>query len=483
MRCASVSPVELGVRVSMRPPPVVWINWRVWGRGLNATALRRSPEARHDTCPFAPRSVKTRAGLFRGIVMPMISLAELQRRIDSGELSSDKALAQSLEAIGAGEKRIGAFVCRAENPRAADAGPLRGIAVGIKDIIDTSDLPTEMGAAIYKGWRPRADASVVMMLKQAGATIVGKTTTTAFAANDPTATLNPHHPAHTPGGSSSGSAAAVGAGMIPLALGTETGGSVIRPASFCGVAAIKPTYRLLPTIGVKCFSWTLDTVGLFAAGVSDLAHGLSAMTGRAELLPGAAMRGPRSGVVMQEFAGEPDAAGAEAVRSAALAAERAGASVRALKLPEILAEAWRIQPTIQEFEAHQAFAWEYRENYDAMPPKLRGRLDESVGLTPVDYDSAREVTMRARAALAEIFSEIDVVLTLSAPGAAPKGLASTGDPRFNRLWTLMGTPCVNVPAYVAEGGLPIGVQVIAGYGDDAKALAAAQFVEEALKRT
>src|SRR5437879_2453870 len=208
---------------------------------------------------------------------PMISLAELQRRIDSGELSPEAAISQSLEATGAHDKTIGAFVCRDKNARAASKGPLRGIAVGIKDIIDTSDFPTEMGSAIYKGWRPRADASVVAALKQAGATIVGKTTTTAFASRDPTATLNPRNHAHTPGGSSSGSAAAVAAGMIPLALGTQTGGSVIRPASFCGVAAIKPSFPLLPTVGVKCYSWTLDTVGLFAAGVGDLAPGLSAM--------------------------------------------------------------------------------------------------------------------------------------------------------------------------------------------------------------
>src|SRR3954471_7204421 len=214
----------------------------------------------------------------------MLSLAELQRRIESGDLSADAAIAQSLEAIDAHEKDIGAFVRRADDARAQDAGPLRGIAVGIKDIIDTADLATEMGSPIYRGWQPRADAPVVAMLKAAGATIVGKTTTTAFAANDPTATLNPHNHGHTPGGSSSGSAAAVGAGMIPLALGTQTGGSVIRPASFCGVAAIKPSFRLLPTVGVKCFSWSLDTVGLFAAGVEDLAQGLSAMTGRSELL-------------------------------------------------------------------------------------------------------------------------------------------------------------------------------------------------------
>ncbi len=188
----------------------------------------------------------------------MISLADLQRRICSGELLPDAAIRQSREAIEAHDKTIGAFVCRADNVRAASAGPLRGIAVGIKDIIDTADLPTEMGSSIYKGWRPRADAPVVMMLKQAGASIVGKTTTTAFASRDPTATRNPRNPDHTPGGSSSGSAAAVAAGMIPLALGTQTGGSVIRPASFCGVAAIKPSFRMLPTVGVKCFRgpWT-----------------------------------------------------------------------------------------------------------------------------------------------------------------------------------------------------------------------------------
>jgi Asp-tRNA(Asn)/Glu-tRNA(Gln) amidotransferase A subunit family amidase len=412
--------------------------------------------------------------------MPMISLAELQRRIDSGELSADKTIAQSLEAIDARDKSIGAFVCRAENARAASAGPLRGIAVGIKDIIDTSDFATEMGSPIYRGWQPRADASVVQMLKQAGATIVGKTTTTAFASLDPTATLNPRNGDHTPGGSSSGSAAAVAAGMIPLALGTQTGGSVIRPASFCGVAAIKPSFPLLPTVGVKCYSWTLDTVGLFAAAVKDLAHGLSAMTNRPELLPGAAIERPRIGVVTQDFAGAPHATGEEALRIAVKAAEGAGASVRALALPEILAEAWRIHPTVQEFEAHQALAWEYRTHHDAIPPLLRAKLDETVGIPPAAYDDARGIARRARGALADIFYDVDALLTFSAPGAAPKGLASTGDPRFNRLWTLMGVPCVNIPATVADGGLPVGVQVIARFGDDAGALAAARFVEEAL---
>jgi len=156
--------------------------------------------------------------------------------------------------------------------------------------------------------------------------------------------------------------------------------------------------------------------------------------------------------------------------------------VRALALPEIAAEAWRIHPTVQQFEAHQAMAWEYHANYDAMPPLLRGRLDETVGLLPADYDEARQISNRSRKALARIFDDVDVLLTFSAPGAAPKGLESTGDPRFNRLWTLMGVPCVNVPATIADGGLPVGVQVIARFGDDAGALAAARFVEEALAR-
>jgi Asp-tRNA(Asn)/Glu-tRNA(Gln) amidotransferase A subunit family amidase len=151
-------------------------------------------------------------------------------------------------------------------------------------------------------------------------------------------------------------------------------------------------------------------------------------------------------------------------------------------MPEIIAQAWREHPTVQEFEAHQALAWEYRVHYDAVAPNLRGRLDESKDMTPAAYDGAMRITRQARIALTKVFDDVDVLLAISAPGVAPTGLGSTGDARYNRLWTLMGTPCVNIPAYVAAGGLPVGVQVIARYGDDAKALAAARFVEEALAR-
>ena len=426
----------------------------------------------------------------------LLTATAAARAITSGEITAEELIRGCLARIDQREPTVRAWASLDPGKALSEARErdrsfarhgavslLHGIPVGIKDMVDTADLPTQHNSPIYRGHRPGQDAACVAVLRAAGAIILGKTETVEFAAGGRKApTTNPHDRSRTPGGSSSGSAAAVADFQVPLAFGTQTGGSLIRPASFCGAAAIKPSYRLLPTVGVKCFSWTLDTVGLFAAGVNDLAHGLSAMTGRPELLPGAPMAGPRIGVVMQEFAGEPEAASEEALRIARRAAEKAGASIRALKLPEIVAEAWRIHPTVQNFEAHQAFAWEYCDNYDAMPPLLRGRLDESRGITPGAYDEAREISRRARGALAEIFGDFDVLLTFSAPGAAPKGLDWTGDPRFNRLWTLMGVPCVNIPAYVAEDGLPVGVQVIAPFGDDAGALAAARFVEEALAR-
>jgi Asp-tRNA(Asn)/Glu-tRNA(Gln) amidotransferase A subunit family amidase len=413
----------------------------------------------------------------------MISLADLQRRIEAGELSPDAAIAQSQAAIEAREKDVRAFVRFDKSAKAQGAGPLRGIAVGIKDIIDTADFPTEMGSEIYRGWQPRADAPVVMMLKRAGATIIGKTTTTAFASRDPTPTLNPHNPGHTPGGSSSGSAAAVGAGMIPLALGTQTGGSVIRPAAYCGAAAIKPSFRMLPTVGVKCYSWALDTVGLFGSRAEDLARGLLGMTGRTEFSGIAPATSLRIGVVRQEFAEAAEPAAEEGLLAAIKAAGKSGASVQIVDLPEAVKEAWRIHPIIQDFEAHRALAWEFDQHHDEIAPLLRASLDETVGLTPREYDEARRIARRGRRDLGELFESFDVLLTYSAPGTAPaKELASTGSPRYNRLWTLMGNPCVNVPV-MKVGGLPVGVQVIARFGNDRGALAAAWFLENALARS
>lgn len=410
----------------------------------------------------------------------MLSLLDILRRIDSGETSPEAALRLSQEAVAARDGELEAFVQIAREVRASTSGALRGVAVGVKDIIDTADLPTEMGSPIYAGWRPRADAPIVTALKQAGAAVLGKTATTPFAHLDPTPTRNPRNPDHTPGGSSSGSAAAVGAGLVPLALGTQTGGSIIRPASFCGVAAIKPSYRLIPTVGVKCFSWTLDTVGLFAATVADCAFALAALTGRADLrVDGRALTTPRIGVVDQDFAGAPEPESAAALEEAIRLAERAGATLRAIRLPPILGEAYAIHGIIQDFEARQALAWEYEHHHDALSPLLRAQLDDAEAISPAAYDDGRRTAHRARGALAGVFDEVDVLLTFSAPGAAPKGLGSTGDSRFNRLWTFMGGPCINAPGLRATNDLPVGVQVVAPFGRDDRALLAASFIEHA----
>jgi Asp-tRNA(Asn)/Glu-tRNA(Gln) amidotransferase A subunit family amidase len=413
---------------------------------------------------------------------PMLSLLDLARRIDAGTLTPEGAVRLSRDAIVQGDEEIRAFVTVDFAAAARTAGPLRGIAIGIKDIIDTADMPTECGSPVYAGWRPKADAPVVALARRAGATVIGKTTTTAFAFLDPTETRNPRNTAHTPGGSSAGSAAAVAAGMVPLSVGTQTGGSVIRPASFCGVAAVKPSYRILPTAGIKAFSWSLDTAGLFAATIEDAAFALAAITGRAELgVDGRSSAAPRFGVATQDFAGAPEPASAAALEEATRLAERAGAAVRPVALPAILAQAFEAHPTIQDYEARQALAWEYDHHRAALPPLLGGLLDAAQGLSAEAYDEARRTAHRARGALESMFDEVDVLLTFSAPGAAPHGLGSTGQARFNRLWTLMGTPCVNVPGLTDPAGLPVGVQVIARFGRDADALAAARFLEAALR--
>src|SRR5215216_636547 len=209
----------------------------------------------------------------------MISLLEILRRIDAGETTPQDAIRAAHDAIGRADDEIRAFVHVDASARAGAEGPLCGIAVGVKDIIDTADMPTEMGSPIYAGWRPKADAPIVTALARAGATPIGKTATTPFAHLDPTPTRNPHNPAHTPGGSSSGSAAAVGAGMVPLALGSQTTGSTIRPASYCGVYGLKPTHGLVPRHGMFQLSRTLDHVGLFARSVDDLALLLELLAG------------------------------------------------------------------------------------------------------------------------------------------------------------------------------------------------------------
>ncbi len=417
-------------------------------------------------------------------IVPVLSLLDIRRRIDSGEITAAQAIRSCLDAIREQDAELRAFV--SVNPgAAAGQGPLAGIAVGVKDIIDTADMPTEMGCkAIYGGWRPKADAAIVSMAKMAGATVVGKTETTAFAFMDPAPTRNPHDAGHTPGGSSSGSAASVAAGLVPLAVGSQTGGSVIRPAAFCGVAAIKPSFRLLPTVGLKTSAWTLDTLGLFAATVADCAEALAAISGRDVRLPATGAGAPRIALVRQRFAGEASREGEAALEQAARAAEKAGGTIVEVDLPQPFAQAWTIHPTVQNYEIALAMAWEFRERRADLPPLIRGLLEEAQTITAADYDGVRGVARRARLATKEFFAEhgVDAILTYSAPGAAPDR-SSTGEPRFNRLFTMLGVPCVNVPGCVSAAGLPVGVQVVAPFGRDAQALRAAAFVESALRST
>jgi Asp-tRNA(Asn)/Glu-tRNA(Gln) amidotransferase A subunit family amidase len=418
----------------------------------------------------------------------MLAALDLACRIEAGELTPRAVLELCAEAIAADEAKIGAFVAldlaaaarAVEDPRLA-AMPLRGLPVGVKDIFDTADLPTQYGSRIYAGHRPRGDAAVVAMVRRAGGLILGKTVTTEFASLVPAGTRNPRNLAHTPGGSSSGSAAAVAAAMLPLALGSQTAGSIIRPAAFCGIAGFKPSYRQIPTVGMKCFAWLLDTAGLFGAGVADVAFAAAAITDRDLRVDRAAPAAPRIGLVRTHLWPQASAAMHGALEAAARAAQAAGATVTELTLPPILEEAYGAHGTIQDYEAFRALAFEYDRHRDEIGQPLREQIDRAAAITAEEYDAARRTATRARQALPDLMRVHDVILTPSAPGAAPHGLGSTGNPAFNRLWTLLGTPCVNVPG-LREGELPLGVQIVGRFGRDRLTLEAALFLERAIAR-
>jgi len=416
----------------------------------------------------------------------MLSALDLARRIEAGELTPRAVVALCAQAIAAREKEIGAFAAldldaarrAAEEPRLASM-PLRGLPVVFKDIFDTADFPTQYGSPIYTGYRPRADATAVALTRRAGGNIIGKTVTTEFASLVPSSTRNPRNAAHTPGGSSSGSAAAVAAAMVPIAFGTQTAGSVIRPAAFCGVTGFKPSYRLIPMVGVKDVAWHLDTAGLFGAGVADVAFAAAAILDRDLRVDGVSPSAPRIALVRTHLWGQASAAMQNAVESAARIAQAAGARVSDVSLPAPLEDAYAAQFIIQDYETFRACAFEYDRHRDRIGKQLREQLDRAAAISADAYDAARRSSSRARKALADTMAEHDVILTPSAPGAAPRGLGGTGDPMFNRLWTLMGAPCINLPGFY-EGDLPLGIQIVGRFGRDRAALEAALFVERAI---
>lgn len=358
---------------------------------------------------------------------------------------------------------------------------LFGVPLGVKDIIDTANQPTRYGSPLYsRSYRPKSDAAIVSIIEAAQGIVLGKTVTTEFAYLNPSETLNPRDVTRTPGGSSSGSAAAVAAGVVPLALGTQTGGSVIRPASYCGATAIKPSYRLLPMQGVRPFAPLLDTLGLFGARVADVAFGLSVLAARALRIDGQDFGVPTFGVARQPFAGavEPESEAALARVIAAL--EKAGARVVDAEFGPKAAEACAVHRVINNYEGAQSLLYELRHKRDKLSPILLAALEDGHATSAEVYDAARGAAMRARREVEQTLQPVDALLTFSAPGYAPTP-ETTGDARFNKLITLMGMPAVHVPLPQGKGELPIGVQVCAAFGEDLRALAAAAFLEAALR--
>ena len=419
----------------------------------------------------------------------MLSVLDLAARLEGGKLMPRVVVELCAEVIAAHEKDVRAFATLdlAGARRAADDArlsslPLRGLPVGFKDIFDSADLPTQYGSPVYANHRPTADATAVVMTRQAGGIVLGKTVTTQFASLVPSATRNPRNLAHTPGGSSAGSAAAVAAGMVPLAFGTQTAGSVIRPAAFCGVAAFKPSFRLIPMVGVKDVAWHLDTAGLFGAGVADVAFAAAVILQRELRVDSTAPAAPRIAVARTHLWPKASPAMQQAVDSAARIAAAAGAKVADLQLPPIVEDAYEAQFTIQDYENIRALAFEYDRHRDRIDSLLRTQLDRAAAISADEYDAARRLASRARQLLADAMADHDVILTPSAPGAAPHGFATTGDPMFNRLWTLMGAPCVNVAGLNDGDGLPLGIQIVGRFGRDHAALEAALFVERAIAK-
>ena len=361
-------------------------------------------------------------------------------------------------------------------------GPLHGLPVGVKDIFDTADMPTENGTVLHRGRQPREDATAVSLLRQAGAVILGKTVTTECALLHPGKTRNPHDRARTPGGSSSGSAAGVAASMIPLALGTQTNGSMIRPASFCGVFGLKPTFGLIPRTGIFAQSRFLDSPGVYGRSVADLA-----LIGEAVMRhdPRDPDTQPRPAPPLRALAAEAppvppalafvktpvwDKADDDAKEAFGELASALGARCDEVELPEIFAGAWDWHRKVMFADIAKSFAGLYERGRDKLSENLRGIVEEGREVKAVDYAAAKDWRAVLNAGLNAIFERYDAIVTPAATGEAPLGLATTGDPTFCTLWTFCGTPALSLPLLVGAHGLPIGVQLVGPCGDDARLL-------------
>ena len=419
-----------------------------------------------------------------------LSARQAAQQIAERRITAEALVSAYLERIEARETVVGAWqyldgegalaTARrrdAEPPR----GPLHGIPIAVKDLIDTADMPTAYGSPIYRRHRPAADASCVALARAAGAIVLGKTVTTEFATFTPGKTANPRNPAHTPGGSSSGSAAAVADGMAPLAFGTQTAGSVIRPGAFCGCIAYKPSFGLINRAGVKPLADSLDTIGVFAGSVEDAAFFVSVLAERPALRRLAVpLQAPRFGIYRTPVWDQAEPPTAAALDAARAALERAGAVVAELPVAPEHEGLTDAQDTIMWFETVRALAYERLEHSAELSPRLAQLIDAGMAIGAEDYDQALARAAVARAGLDAFFGLCDAVLAPAAPGEAPAGLGNTGNPIFNRMWTLLGVPCVAVPAGQADNSLPTAVQLVGKPGEDQELMGCAAFLERAL---
>lgn len=416
------------------------------------------------------------------------SATEARADIAAGKLSSEAVTQECLARIKAREPDIQAWVHLDEGAAVGTArhidqsgnhGPLRGLPVAVKDLFDTHDMPTGCGSPIYEHRQPAADAAAVALIRRAGGLVLGKTVTTEFAFFSPGKTRNPHDPARTPGGSSSGSAAAVADGMVPFALGTQTAGSIIRPASFCGVFGYKPTYGDVNTAGLKPGAWSLDTVGVFARNVPDVALLASVLSGRDLTLRAGDSMKPRIGLCRtpQWSAAQPETVAA--LDTATRRITDAGGEISDVTLPKSYDGLLDAQYTIMSYEASRGLSFERDVHGAHLSRRLLDLLDEGSQVSHQQYLDAKHYAAECRALLHDVFSGVDVLLAPSAPGVAPLYTAGTGDPIFNRLWTLLGTPCLNVPGMTGPNELPVGVQLIAPLHADRRLLEAGQWLSRA----
>ena len=410
--------------------------------------------------------------------------------IAAGRLSAEALVAAYLDRIAAREPVVGAWHYLDPDAALAQArqrdaspplGPLHGIPVAVKDLIDTFDMPTGYGSAIYEGHRPAADAPCVALARAAGAIVLGKTVTTEFACFTAGKTANPKNPTHTPGGSSSGSAAAVADGMAPLGFGTQTAGSVIRPAAYCGCIGYKPSFGTIPRAGIKMLCDSLDTVGIMARTVDDAAFFTGVLAERPALRNLAMPRSPpRIGIYRTPMWGEAEPSTVAAMDHARAALENAGGWTAEIVAPAEHQGLTAAQETVMGFELVRGLAHERIRHSAELSPRLGQQLDQGMTVGAAEYDAAVAETAAARAKLDGFFGPCDAMLVPAAPGEAPQGLGYTGNPVFNRMWTLLGTPCITLPAIRGENGLPTGVQLVGRIGDDARLLGAALFLERAL---